>query len=72
MAVERRGRKSLPLGIAEIADFPGGMDALTNRVHDLRASGMDFAADCIEREIADWRRRRATSSPWIEPLSSAS
>jgi hypothetical protein len=45
-----------PLGrisVADIAAQPGGVEALQRRVHELRSSGVDFAANAIEQEMAE-------------------
>ncbi|MFI1461409.1 hypothetical protein [Nocardia carnea] len=49
MACEHSGR----VGVADIAAQPGGIEALRRRVHELRSSGEDFAANAIEREMAE-------------------
>jgi hypothetical protein len=41
------------ISVADIAAQPGGIEALHRRVHELRAGGVDFAANAIEREMAD-------------------
>ncbi|WP_228805469.1 MULTISPECIES: hypothetical protein [Nocardia] len=41
------------ISVADIAAQPGGIEALHRRVHELRARGVDFAANAIEREMAD-------------------
>ncbi|GAA5074144.1 hypothetical protein GCM10023319_08190 [Nocardia iowensis] len=40
------------ISVADIAAQPGGIEALQRRVHELRSSGVDFAANAIEREMA--------------------
>ncbi|WP_228539773.1 hypothetical protein [Nocardia sp. XZ_19_385] len=40
------------LSVADIAAQPGGIEALQRRVHELRSSGIDFAANAIEQEMA--------------------
>ncbi|MFE7801737.1 hypothetical protein [Nocardia sp. NPDC057440] len=40
------------LSVADIAAQPGGIEALQRRVHELRSSGVDFAANAIEQEMA--------------------
>ncbi|WP_254207292.1 hypothetical protein [Nocardia alni] len=40
------------ISLADIAAQPGGIEALQRRVHELRSSGIDFAANAIEREMA--------------------
>ncbi|WP_328411136.1 hypothetical protein [Nocardia sp. NBC_00403] len=40
------------LSVADIAAQPGGIEALRRRVHELRSSGVDFAANAIEQEMA--------------------
>lgn len=41
------------ISLADIAAQPGGMEALHRRVHELRSCGVDFAANAIEREMAE-------------------
>ncbi|MEV5388825.1 hypothetical protein [Nocardia farcinica] len=41
------------ISVADIAAQPGGIEALQRRVHELRARGVDYAANAIEREMAD-------------------
>ncbi|WP_198428981.1 hypothetical protein [Nocardia bovistercoris] len=41
------------ISVADIAAQPGGIEALQRRVHELRSRGVDFAANAIEREMAD-------------------
>ncbi|WP_040789907.1 hypothetical protein [Nocardia paucivorans] len=41
------------ISVADIAAQPGGLEALRRRVHELRADGVDFAANAIEREMAE-------------------
>ncbi|MEU7767934.1 hypothetical protein AB0B25_22820 [Nocardia sp. NPDC049190] len=48
-AYRSRGR----LSVADIAAQPGGVEALQRRVHELRSSGVDFAANAIEKEMAE-------------------
>ncbi|RJO69321.1 hypothetical protein D5S18_30530 [Nocardia panacis] len=50
------GRDSMhrPMGrisVADIAAQPGGVEALQRRIHELRSSGVEFAANAIEREM---------------------
>ncbi|QIS18987.1 hypothetical protein [Nocardia terpenica] len=54
MAYEKSGmhRSQRRLSVADIAAQPGGIEALHRRVHELRSSGIDFAANAIEREMA--------------------
>ncbi|KZM73867.1 hypothetical protein IU500_22240 [Nocardia terpenica] len=54
MAYEKSGmrRPQRRLSVADIAAQPGGIEALRRRVHELRSSGIDFAANAIEREMA--------------------
>ncbi len=40
------------LSVADIAAQPGGIEALHIRVHELRSSGVHFAANAIEQEMA--------------------
>jgi hypothetical protein len=40
------------ISVADIAAQPGGIEALHRRVHELRSSGIEFAATAIEREMA--------------------
>ncbi|MEV6558343.1 hypothetical protein AB0M22_21710 [Nocardia sp. NPDC051756] len=40
------------ISLADIAAQPGGIEALQRRVHELRSSGVDFAANAIEQEMA--------------------
>ena len=40
------------ISVADIAAQPGGIEALQRRVHELRSSGIDFAANAIEQEMA--------------------
>ncbi|WP_228789422.1 hypothetical protein [Nocardia cyriacigeorgica] len=42
------------ISVADIAAQPGGIEALQRRVHELRSSGVDFAANAIEREMAEF------------------
>ncbi|MFI6165596.1 hypothetical protein ACIBCN_02310 [Nocardia sp. NPDC051052] len=39
------------ISVADIAAQPGGIEALQRRVHELRSSGVDFAANAIEQEM---------------------
>jgi hypothetical protein len=41
------------ISVADIAAQPGGIEALQRRVHELRSSGLDFAANAIEQEMAE-------------------
>ncbi|MFF0529492.1 hypothetical protein ACFYT3_13965 [Nocardia amikacinitolerans] len=41
------------ISVADIAAQPGGIEALHRRVHELRSRGVDFAANAIEKEMAD-------------------
>ncbi|MEV6139273.1 hypothetical protein AB0L63_25105 [Nocardia sp. NPDC051990] len=41
------------ISVADIAAQPGGIEALQRRVHELRSSGVDFAANAIEKEMAE-------------------
>ncbi|GGK61593.1 hypothetical protein [Nocardia camponoti] len=41
------------LSVADIAAQPGGIDALVQRIVELRSRGMDFAAKAIEAEMAE-------------------
>lgn len=41
------------ISVADIAAQPGGIEALQRRVHELRSRGVDFAANAIEKEMAD-------------------
>ncbi len=54
MAYEKSGmhRHAERISLADIAAQPGGIEALQRRVHELRSSGIDFAANAIEREMA--------------------
>ncbi|WP_067654953.1 hypothetical protein [Nocardia jiangsuensis] len=56
MAYERSGmhRPGGRISVADIAAQPGGIEALQRRVHELRCRGVDFAANAIEREMADF------------------
>ncbi|MFQ6399118.1 hypothetical protein ACLMAJ_37510 [Nocardia sp. KC 131] len=45
-------RPNRRLSVADIAAQPGGIEALQRRVHELRSSGVDFAANAIEQEMA--------------------
>ncbi|MQY25699.1 MULTISPECIES: hypothetical protein [Nocardia] len=53
MAYEQSGmhRPAGRISVADIAAEPGGIEALRRRVHELRARGIDFAANAIEREM---------------------
>ncbi|NKY49555.1 hypothetical protein [Nocardia vermiculata] len=53
MAYEKSGmhRPQGRISVADIAAQPGGIEALQRRVHELRCSGSDFAANAIEREM---------------------
>ncbi|MFE3444158.1 MULTISPECIES: hypothetical protein [Nocardia] len=42
------------ISVADIAAQPGGIEALQRRVHELRSSGVDFAANAIEQEMAEF------------------
>ncbi len=46
-------RPKARISVADIAAQPGGIEALQRRVHELRSSGVDFAANAIEQEMAD-------------------
>ncbi|WP_062990382.1 hypothetical protein [Nocardia anaemiae] len=46
-------RPSGRISVADIAAQPGGIEALERRVHELRSSGVDFAANAIEKEMAE-------------------
>ncbi|MBU3067623.1 hypothetical protein KO481_39655 [Nocardia sp. NEAU-G5] len=54
MSYEQNGmhRPTGRISVADIAAQPGGIEALQRRVHELRSSGIDFAANAIEREMA--------------------
>lgn len=54
MSYEQNGmhRPAGRISVADIAAQPGGIEALQRRVHELRSSGIDFAANAIEREMA--------------------
>ncbi|RMI29430.1 hypothetical protein [Nocardia stercoris] len=41
------------ISVADIAAEPGGVEALHRRVHELRAGGIDFAANAIEHEMSE-------------------
>ncbi|MGK8525087.1 hypothetical protein ACRS6B_27725 [Nocardia asteroides] len=41
------------ISVADIAAQPGGVEALQRRVHELRSRGVDFAANAIEKEMAE-------------------
>ncbi|MFI5716380.1 hypothetical protein [Nocardia sp. NPDC051750] len=47
-------RPSGRVSVADIAAQPGGIEALRRRVHELRSSGVDFAANAIEHEMAEF------------------
>ncbi|MQY20412.1 hypothetical protein [Nocardia macrotermitis] len=53
MACEQSGmhRSNGRISVADIAAQPGGIEALQRRVHELRSSGIDFAANAIEQEM---------------------
>ena len=53
MVYEQSGMHRSPgrISVADIAAQPGGIEALHHRVHELRANGIDFAANAIEREM---------------------
>ncbi|WP_227983318.1 hypothetical protein [Nocardia spumae] len=53
MAYEQSGmhRPKGRISVADIAAQPGGIEALQRRVHELRSSGSDFAANAIEQEM---------------------
>ncbi|MET8876511.1 hypothetical protein ACWEO2_22365 [Nocardia sp. NPDC004278] len=55
MAYVQQGmhRPSGRISVADIAAQPGGIEALQRRVHELRSSGVDFAANAIEQEMAE-------------------
>ncbi|MGW1738968.1 hypothetical protein ACWCPQ_09170 [Nocardia sp. NPDC001965] len=55
MACEQSGtrRSTGEVSVADIAAQPGGIEALRRRVHELRSSGVDFAANAIEHEMAE-------------------
>ncbi|RDI50096.1 hypothetical protein DFR68_106535 [Nocardia mexicana] len=55
MSCEQSGmhRSRGKLSVADIAAQPGGIEALQRRVHELRSSGIDFAANAIEQEMAE-------------------
>ncbi|WP_040834363.1 hypothetical protein [Nocardia brevicatena] len=55
MAYKQSGmcRPTGRISVADIAAQPGGLEALQRRVHELRADGVDFAANAIEREMAE-------------------
>lgn len=46
-------RPNRRVSVADIAAQPGGIEALRRRVHELRCSGEDFAANAIEHEMAE-------------------
>ncbi|MBF6330343.1 hypothetical protein IU452_17635 [Nocardia transvalensis] len=54
MSCEQSGmhRPTGRISVADIAAQPGGIEALQRRVHELRSSGVDFAANAIEQEMA--------------------
>ncbi|MBO0856286.1 MAG: hypothetical protein J2P18_21250 [Nocardia sp.] len=41
------------ISVADIANQPGGIEALQRRVHELRRDGIHFAANAIEQEMDD-------------------
>ncbi|WP_406272745.1 hypothetical protein OH799_33375 [Nocardia sp. NBC_00881] len=41
------------ISVADIAAQPGGVEALQRRVHELRSTGVNFAANAIEQEMAE-------------------
>ncbi|MEU4343194.1 hypothetical protein AB0H00_18275 [Nocardia sp. NPDC023852] len=41
------------ISVADIAAQPGGVEALQRRIHELRSTGVDFAANAIEQEMAE-------------------
>ncbi len=45
------------ISVADIAAQPGGIEALQRRIHELRSSGIDFAANAIEQEMTDLNLR---------------
>ncbi len=55
MSCEQSGmhRNRGKISVADIAAQPGGIEALQRRVHELRSSGIDFAANAIEQEMAE-------------------
>lgn len=55
MAYKKSGmhRPNGRISLADIAAQPGGVEALQRRVHELRARGVDFAANAIEHEMAE-------------------
>ncbi|WP_024803615.1 hypothetical protein [Nocardia sp. BMG51109] len=59
MAYEQSGmhRPKGRISVADIAAQPGGIEALQRRVHELRSSGIDFAANAIEREMTELNLR---------------
>ncbi|WP_169813174.1 hypothetical protein [Nocardia jejuensis] len=52
MAYEHDGMHRRRISVADIAEQPGGIEALQRRVHELRSNGIDFAANAIEHEMA--------------------
>jgi hypothetical protein len=50
--VQSRHRSTGRISVADIAAQPGGIEALHRRVHELRSSGVNFAANAIEQEMA--------------------
>ncbi|GAB4587746.1 hypothetical protein [Nocardia sp. IFM 10818] len=52
MSYEHDGMHRRRISVADIAAQPGGIEALQRRVHELRSSGIDFAANAIESEMA--------------------
>ncbi|MCC3314865.1 hypothetical protein [Nocardia africana] len=59
MSYEQSGmhRPKGRISVADIAAQPGGIEALQRRVHELRSSGIDFAANAIEQEMAAFNLR---------------
>ncbi|WP_028477357.1 hypothetical protein [Nocardia sp. CNY236] len=55
MSYTQSGRTGLEgrISVADIAAQPGGIEALQRRVHELRSRGVDFAANAIEKEMAE-------------------
>ncbi|MFR9753169.1 hypothetical protein ACL02S_19325 [Nocardia sp. 004] len=41
------------ISVADIAAQPGGVEALRHRIHELRSRGVYFAANAIEKEMAE-------------------
>ncbi|GAB2443911.1 hypothetical protein ACFRAQ_07440 [Nocardia sp. NPDC056611] len=52
MSYKHDGMHRQRISVADIAAQPGGFEALQRRVHELRSSGIDFAANAIESEMA--------------------